>query len=71
MPSSNSIFRINVFVWVGLFPPMVVMCCASQVKLLGSIRGREERFLYMLLHVSYCLVSFAQNRYSLEFSHFL
>lgn len=55
MAFSNCIFWINVFVWVSLlFPPTVVMCCASQVKLLRCVRG-EETFLHMLLHISYSL----------------
>jgi len=55
MPSSNSVFCINVFVWVSLlFPPTVVACCASQVKLSCYVKG-EERFLYMLLRISYSL----------------
>lgn len=55
MPSSSCIFWIHVFVWVDLlFPPAVVMCFASQVKLLSYVR-RERRFLCMLLHISYSL----------------
>lgn len=53
MRSSNCIFWNNVFVWVGLvFPPTVVMCCASQVKLLCYIRGKRGSCIcYYILHI--------------------